>query len=507
MAKKKTTLLCVLDGFGFNPNKEGNAVALAKTPTITKLLETCPNSTLTTFGEKVGLPEGQMGNSEVGHLNIGAGRVVEQWLLRIDKALRGDILSKSEVFTKFLTGIPNTGRIHIAGLFSDGGVHSSNEHLFRLIEALSPLYQGEVLLHLFTDGRDTSPTSGEKYTEELVSFLKKFPKTKIASICGRFFAMDRDKRWERTEKAYKLIVNGEGTSSNDPISVFKDSYKAKITDEFIEPHSINYSGIKEGDGIIFWNFREDRMRQIARCLCVETFDGFSRAKIPFNKKQVVCFTDYDHTFNLPYLFEAIEIKNGLGEVVANSGLTQLRIAETEKYPHVTYFFNGGVEIPYPGEERILVPSPRDVKTYDQKPEMSAFAVTEKLIEAIESGKFDFIVINYANCDMVGHTGVLEAAIKAVETVDTCLGNVFQALAKVDGQAIIMADHGNAEQMIDYKTGHPHTAHTTFPVPVILYNVQNASKLHSGGALSDIAPTVLKMMGISKPAEMTGQALY
>lgn len=507
MTTKRTTLLCVLDGFGLNPNSEGNAVALAKTPTISGLLKKSPNSTLTTFGEVVGLPSGQMGNSEVGHLNIGAGRVIEQWLLRIDKALRGNMLATSSVFKNFKSTLSKDSTLHLAGLLSGGGVHSSKEHLYRLIESLASEFKGKILLHLFTDGRDTPPTSGEDYIEELSLFLEKFPAVKIATVCGRFYAMDRDKRWERTEKAFKLIRDGEGTKESDPITVFKKSYASNVTDEFIEPHTINYSGAKIGDGIIFWNFREDRMRQIVRSLCIDSFDGFSRSSVVFPRDRVISFTDYDHTFHLPYLFESIEIRNGLGEVVANAGLTQLRIAETEKYPHVTYFFNGGNEIPYPREDRILIPSPRDVKTYDQKPEMSAIEVTEKLVGAIESGKFDLIVVNFANCDMVGHTGVLSAAIKAVETVDTCLGKVLSALDKMKGQAVIIADHGNAEQMIDYETGEPHTAHTTFPVPVIIYGTQSAIRVRGGGALSDIAPTILKMMGISKPAEMTGAALY
>lgn len=506
MANPRTTLLCILDGFGLNPNPVGNAVALAEKPVLDNLFATCASSTLITHGERVGLPEGQMGNSEVGHLNIGAGRVVEQWLLRVARALQPQALQGSETWRRFITANSAAPSIHVIGLYSPGGVHSHSEHLKLLIERLVSAYSGIINLHLFTDGRDTAPQSAKTDLVELQRFLTSYPTCRIASICGRFFGMDRDKRWERTLKAWEAIACARGTEQHDPVAWIEHSYSQGITDEFIEPAVFTSSSFGADDGVIFFNFREDRMRQIVQALCVEGFDGFERGAPLPNSRQVLCFTDYDHRFHLPALCPAVEIKNHLGEVISRAGLKQMRIAETEKYPHVTYFLNGGIETPYAGEDRALIPSPRDVKTYDLKPEMSAQSVTDRTVEAIRSEQYALIIVNLANCDMVGHTGNLAAAIRAVETVDTCLGQMISALETVGGQGLIFADHGNAEQMVRYEDNTPFTAHTTFPVPVILFGHGLGRPLKDGGALSDIAPTTLKLMGIEPPPEMTGRSL-
>ena len=506
MVNPRTTLLCILDGFGLNPNPAGNAVALAKKPALDNLLATCPSSTLITHGERVGLPEGQMGNSEVGHLNIGAGRVVEQWLLRVSRALQPQTLQSSEIWRQFISTVSSAPCIHVVGLYSQGGVHSHSEHLKLLLERLIANYPGIINLHLFTDGRDTAPQSAQHDVAELQKFLSHYPNCRIASVCGRFFGMDRDKRWERTQKAWEAIACARGTEQNDPVAWINESYSRGITDEFIEPAIFSSAKLGPDDGVIFFNFREDRMRQIVQALCINDFDGFERdAQLP-NSKRVLCFTDYSHKFHLPALCPAVEIKNHLGEMVSKAGLKQMRIAETEKYPHVTYFLNGGIETPYAGEDRTLIPSPRDVKTYDLKPEMSAQAVTDKTVEAIRSGKYALIIVNLANCDMVGHTGNLTAAIRAVETVDHCLGQMIAALQEVGGQGLIFADHGNAEQMVRYEDNTPFTAHTTFPVPLILFGHGLAHSLKDGGSLSDIAPTALKLMRIESPPEMTGRSL-
>ena len=505
MSGSSTTLVCILDGFGLNSKEEGNAVAQARKPNIDRLMRSCPMTTLITHGERVGLPDGQMGNSEVGHLNIGAGREVEQWLLRISRALKGEFLSSSSQWREFVSVAQSSPTIHVIGLYSSGGVHSHLNHLHLLIERLLKESKSEVRLHLFTDGRDVSPNSARDDIEALQQFLSDKPRCKISTICGRFYGMDRDKRWERTKKAYDLIVKGVGASESDPLDFLERSYAEGITDEFIEPGVVNSAPVKEGDSIVFFNFREDRMRQIVRSLVVSDFDGFPREATPVKSQNILCFTDYDHTFHLPFLFEQLEIKNHLGEVVSSHGLRQLRVAETEKYPHVTYFLNGGIEKPYRGEDRVMVPSPRDVKTYDQKPEMSAAEVTQKVIEGISSRQYGLIVVNFANCDMVGHTGDLSAAVKAVETVDNCLGLIIGELEKINGVAVIFADHGNAEQMVNYSDGSPFTAHTTYPVPFIIFG-HSTKTLRQGGALCDVAPTVLQIMGISQPKEMTGQSL-
>ena len=502
------TLLCILDGFGFNPNSNGNAVAQAKKPVIDSLLAKCPNATLVTYGEAVGLPEGQMGNSEVGHLNIGAGREVEQWLLRISRAFKGSFLQDSAPYTSFCSSTQNSKTIHIVGLYSTGGVHSHLEHMKLFIKRLAQdNKKSKIALHLISDGRDVSPTAFKTDLAELQTFLKDFPQCDIASACGRFFAMDRDKRWERVQVAYDAIALGKGTVTSDLLGYVNECYAKGITDEFLEPAVTTQQKLEATDGLVFFNFREDRMREIVSALCAEKFDGFARTAPILPTSNVLCFTEYDHTLHLPFLFAQLDIRNHLGETVAKAGKKQLRVAETEKYPHVTYFLNGGIEKAYEGEDRKLVASPRDVKTYDLKPEMSAPGVMELVVEGIRSHHYDLIVVNFANCDMVGHTGVVPAGIKAVETVDACLGQILQALKEAKGQALIIADHGNAEQMVNYEDGTPHTAHTLFPVPVILVDYADKVELRKDGALCDVAPTILKMMKIAQPKEMTGKALF
>lgn len=503
----KPTLLCILDGFGLNPNSVGNAVALAKKPTFDSLWNHYPHATLTTFGEAVGLPEGQMGNSEVGHLNIGAGRCVEQWLLRISRALAGPFLASSKEYQTFLTATKTSRTIHVVGLYSSGGVHSHVEHAKLLIKRLSADTTATIALHLISDGRDVSPSAFQTDVKDLQNFMASLPRVEIRSICGRFFAMDRDNRWERVRQAYDAIALGKGAAVTDPQTYVTELHAKGTTDEFLDPGVMARTPLEKGDGFVFFNFRADRMREIVAALCNKTFSEFERSAPLPAPEQVLCFTEYDATFGLPVLFPQVDIKNHIGEVVARAGVKQLRVAETEKYPHVTYFLNGGIEKAYEGEDRQLVPSPRDVKTYDLKPEMSAPGVTELVVQGLRSKKYGLIVVNFANCDMVGHTGVAPAGVAAVEAVDACLGEIMTTLKSVGGQALIIADHGNAEQMINYADGSPHTAHTTFPVPVILVDYSERVALRHDGALCDVAPTILKMMGIAQPAEMTGRALF
>lgn len=503
---RKTTLLCVLDGLGLNPESDGNAVFHARTPTLDKLYEEYPYSTLTTFGQRVGLPEGQMGNSEVGHLNIGAGRVVEQWLQLIRREFREGRVRSKAAFQSFLQNIQEDGAIHLVGLYSSGGVHSHRDHLTSLIETLRETFTGQIVLHPITDGRDTSPNAARKDLAELVELIEGDAAIQIGSVSGRFYTMDRDSRWERIEKGYRAVFEGEGEQVEDPVEYCQKSYENETTDEFLVPVTVDPRPLTEKDGVLFFNFRADRMRQIVRALSDPDFDQFERrAPVP-SREKILTFAEYDKRFHLPFLFELPDIKNHLGEVISNHGLTQLRTAETEKYPHVTYFLNGGVEGELKGETRAVLPSPRDVKTYDEKPEMSAFEVTEVVLDSIRDGAHDLIVVNFANCDMVGHTGDFDAAVKAVETVDHCLGRILEALQKSSGQALIIADHGNAEQMKDYGTGGPHTSHTTYPVPVILFGRNDVNALRNDGALCDVAPTILELMEMKPPAEMTGESL-
>ena len=503
---KKLTMLMILDGFGNNPRKDGNAIELANTPVIDKLFKQNPNTIIKTSGLDVGLPEGQMGNSEVGHTNIGAGRIVYQELTRITKAIEdGDFFTNPELTAAIDNCKKNHTKLHIMGLLSDGGVHSHTRHLYALLELAKRKDFEDVYVHCFLDGRDTPPASGENFIAELEEKMAEKGVGKIASITGRFYAMDRDKRWERVQKAYDALVNGIGEKYASATQAIEDSYQKEIFDEFVLPTLIcnndePIATIGANDSVVFFNFRPDRAREITRSLVDKEFTGFERKYFPL---YYVCFTNYDDTIeNVHIVFKKDEIKNTFGEIISKKGLTQLRIAETEKYAHVTFFFNGGEEKQYKGEDRILIPSPK-VETYDLKPEMSAIEVTDKVVEAIESQKYDCIILNYANPDMVGHTGSLEAAIKAIETIDTCVGRVVEAIEKVNGVVLITADHGNSEQMIDYTTGEPHTAHTTNPVPLILVGKKATLK---SGRLADLAPTMLDIMGIEKPAEMTGTSL-
>ena len=500
-------MLMILDGFGINENKKANAVKLANTPNIDKLMKTWPTTTIYTSGLNVGLPDGQMGNSEVGHTNIGAGRIVYQDLTRITKSIEdGDFFSIKELTGAIENCQKNHSKLHIMGLLSDGGVHSHIRHLYALLELAKRKDFEDVYVHCFLDGRDTPPASGESYIMKLEEKMKEKGVGKIASISGRFYAMDRDKRWERVVKAYDALVNGEGEKATSAIAAIESSYQKEVFDEFVVPTIIcngddPVATISENDSVIFYNFRPDRAREITRSLVDPEFKEFKTKPLHL---YYVCFTQYDETIpNVEIAFKPETLKNTFGEYVSKKGLTQLRIAETEKYAHVTFFFNGGEEKQYKGEDRILVPSPK-VETYDLKPEMSAYEVTDKVVEAIQSDKYDSIILNYANPDMVGHTGNLEAAIQAIEAIDTCVQKVVEAVEEKNGIIMMTADHGNAEQMIDYKTGEPHTAHTTNPVPLVLIGVEGV-KLKTG-KLADLAPTMLELMELPKPEEMTGESL-
>lgn len=508
--KDKLTMLMILDGFGINPNKDGNAVELAKTPNIDKLMKKYPTTQIKTSGLAVGLPEGQMGNSEVGHTNIGAGRIVYQELTRITKSIEnGDFFTNPEFIAAIENCKKNNTKLHILGLLSDGGVHSHIRHLFGLLEMAKRRDFEDVYVHCFLDGRDTPPASAESYIIKLQDKMQEKGIGKIASISGRFYSMDRDKRWERVKKCYDALVNGEGNKAGSVINAIENSYQKEVFDEFVEPTVIcngeePVAKIEKNDSVIFFNFRPDRAREITRALVDKDFDGFETKK-DLNL-YFVCFTNYDETMpNVHIAFKKEPLKNTFGEYISKKGYTQLRIAETEKYAHVTFFFNGGEEKQYEGEDRILVPSPK-VETYDLKPEMSAYEVTDKVLDAIKNDKYDVIILNYANPDMVGHTGSLSAAIKAVETIDECVGKVVKLVEEKQGNLIITADHGNAEQMIDYKTGEPHTAHTTNPVPLILVTKKEDIKLRKDGKLADLAPTMLDLMNLDKPEEMTGISL-
>ena len=508
--KDKLTMLMILDGFGDNPNEDGNAIKLAKTPNIDKLMKKYSNVDIFTSGLAVGLPEGQMGNSEVGHTNIGAGRIVYQELTRITKSIEdGDFFSNQEFIEAIDNCKKNNSKLHILGLVSDGGVHSHIRHLYGLLEMAKRRDFEDVYVHCFLDGRDTPPASAESYVVKLQEKMNEKGVGKIASISGRFYAMDRDKRWQRVQKCYDAMVKGEGIKAGNVVKAIEDSYQKEVFDEFVEPTVIcngeePVATIGKNDSVIFFNFRPDRAREITRALVDTEFNEFDTKK-DLNL-YYVCFTNYDETMpNVHIAFKKEQLKNTFGEYISDLGYTQLRIAETEKYAHVTFFFNGGEEKQYEGEDRILVPSPK-VETYDLKPEMSAYEVTDKVIDAIRQDKYDAIILNYANTDMVGHTGSLSAAIKAVETIDECVGRVVELVEEKQGNLLITADHGNAEQMIDYKTGEPHTAHTTNPVPLILVTSDEKLKLKQGGKLADLAPTMLDLMNLEKPEEMTGNSL-
>ena len=507
---KKPTVLMILDGYGLNDKCEANAVCEGKTPVMDQLMSQCPFVKGNASGMAVGLPEGQMGNSEVGHLNMGAGRIVYQELTRITKEIQdGDFFKNEALLAAVKNAKENNSALHFMGLLSDGGVHSHITHLFGLLELAKREGLEKVYVHCFLDGRDTPPASGKGYIEELQAKMKEIGVGEIATVSGRYYAMDRDNRWDRVELAFKAMINGEGVKGTDATEAVQASYDAEKTDEFVLPTVIEKEGkpvatVQDKDSVVFFNFRPDRAREITRAFCDDDFKGFSREK----KLDVtfVCFTDYDETIgNKLVAFVKQEIKNTFGEYLAAHNMTQARIAETEKYAHVTFFFNGGVEEPNKGEDRILVKSPK-VATYDLKPEMSAYEVCDKLVDAIKSDKYDVIIINFANPDMVGHTGVEAAAIKAVEVVDECVGRAVDALKEVDGQMFICADHGNCEQLVDYETGEPFTAHTTNPVPFILVNADPSYTLRENGCLADIIPTLIELMGMEQPAEMTGKSL-
>lgn len=507
---KKPVVLMILDGYGLNKKQEANAVYEAKTPVMDKLMAECPFVEGNASGLAVGLPDGQMGNSEVGHLNMGAGRIVYQELTRITKSIAdGDFFENEEFLAAVENCKKNNSALHMYGLVSDGGVHSHNTHIYGLLELAKRNGLEKVYVHCFLDGRDTPPASGKDFVAALEEKMAEIGVGKVASVMGRYYAMDRDNRWDRVELAYKALTLGEGNKNESATAAIQASYDDGKTDEFVMPTVVTENGapvglINDNDSIIFFNFRPDRAREITRAFCDDEFAGFAR-----EKKQglvYVCFTDYDETIgNKLVAFKKQMITNTFGEFLAANGKTQARIAETEKYAHVTFFFNGGIEEPNAGEDRILVKSPK-VATYDLQPEMSAPQVCDKLVEAIGSDKYDVIIINFANPDMVGHTGVESAAISAVEAVDACVGRAVEAIKNVGGVMFICADHGNAEQLVDYETGAPFTAHTTNPVPFILVNADENLGLREGGCLADIAPTLIEIMGMEQPKEMTGKSL-
>ncbi|MBE6918381.1 MAG: 2,3-bisphosphoglycerate-independent phosphoglycerate mutase [Ruminococcaceae bacterium] len=500
MNKTPTTLI-IMDGFGLMAASGSNAVTLANTPVLDRLFAEYANTTLSASGLDVGLPDGQMGNSEVGHTNIGGGRVVFQDLPRISRAIEDGSFFRNEAYNKAMDNCAANGSsLHLYGLLSDGGVHSHVDHLWALMRMAKEKGLEKVYIHAFLDGRDVSPTSGRDFVKQCVDKCAEIGVGKIATVMGRYYVMDRDKRWERVQLAYDAMVYGEGIQNEDPVDAVEKSYNAGVTDEFVEPVVCDRDGtISDGDSIIFFNYRPDRAREITRALVDPAFDGFQREFFPTT---YVCNTEYDATMpNVLVAWPRVLVKNGLGEYLSSLGLTQLRIAETEKYAHVTFFFNGGVEKQYPGEDRVLVASPK-VATYDLQPEMSAIEVCDKCVERINSGAYDVIILNFANCDMVGHTGVLEAAVKAVETVDACVGRVVDATLKMGGIAMVTADHGNAEQM-KQPDGSPMTAHTTNLVPFILCGAGTELR---PGRLADIAPTILDVMGLACPEEMDGQTL-
>ena len=525
--KQRPVVLMVLDGYGLSDNKEANAIAIANTPVMDKLEAECPFVKGFASGLAVGLPDGQMGNSEVGHMNIGSGRIIYQDLTLITKYIEDGVFFKNEELLRAIENCKkNNSDLHIWGLLSDGGVHSHNTHLYAILELCKREGLEKVFIHPFFDGRDTPPASGKDYLQELVDKANEIGVGKVASLSGRYYAMDRDNNWDRIQKAYDSLVLGEGEKATDPVAAMQASYNNGVTDEFVLPTVITdeagkpLSLVKPNDSVIFFNFRPDRAREITKAFCFKDEDIASQPGDAADTKCIkylkrangympltyVCFKDYDETIPNKFVaFKKEEIKNTLGEYLASNGLKQLRIAETEKYAHVTFFFNGGIEEPNKDEDRILVNSPA-VATYDLQPEMSAPEVSEKLDAMITSGKYDVVIINFANPDMVGHTGVLEAAVKAVERIDQCVGAAVEAVKSVNGVLFICADHGNCEQMVNYETGAPHTAHTTNPVPFILYNYDPAYTLREGGRLCDIAPTLLQIMNLPQPKEMTGESL-
>jgi 2,3-bisphosphoglycerate-independent phosphoglycerate mutase len=504
---KRPVVLVVLDGWGYRAEREGNAIALASTPTWDVIVARHPRTLLDASGLAVGLPAGQMGNSEVGHLNLGAGRVVMQDLVRIDESIRDRSFFRNPAFVRACDAASESGgTVHLMGLIGAGGVHAIDKHLCALIDLCAERKVPRVAIHALLDGRDTMPRSALGYMRQLIAYAH--GRAEIASLGGRYFGMDRDKRWDRTEKWYRVSVRGEGPQGADPLEVIRAAYERNETDEFITPTVITRDGkavapMRDGDALICFNYRADRMRQIVRALTQADFKDFDVSGRP--SLTLVTMTAYDRTFDVPVAFPPQSMVNIMGEVVSNAGMTMFRTAETEKYAHVTYFFNGGVETPFPGEDRLLVPSQK-VATYDLMPEMSAPGVTDVLCNAIEQREHDFILCNYANGDMVGHTGSLPATITAVETVDGCLKRVLESAGKADARVVVTADHGNCELMIDPETGGPHTAHTTSPVPIIVLDPNDARPMRKGGALCDVGPTLLTMLELEQPKEMTGSDL-
>lgn len=504
---KSPTMLIILDGYGIGKEYEGNAVYLGKTPNFDRLIREYPNAQLEASGLSVGLPQGQMGNSEVGHLNIGSGRIVYQELTRISKSISdGDFFDKEEFLATIDNAKENNSKVHLIGLVSDGGVHSHNTHIYALLELMKKHDFKDVYVHAILDGRDVSPSIGKVHIKELMDKMEELEVGKIASVSGRYYAMDRDKRWNRTELAYKAMVLGQGKHHENPLALVLESYEKDTTDEFIMPTVITQDGeplatVETGDSIILFNFRPDRMRQLTRALVDYEFEGFERKKIV--STFTVTMTDYDKNIeNVHRAFRSETLRNTLGEYISHKGLSQLRVAETEKYAHVTFFFNGGREEPFVNEDRVLVPSPK-VSTYDLKPEMSAYEVKDEVLKNIKKDEYDLIILNFANPDMVGHTGSVPATIKAVETVDECLGEIADLLEEKNGSALITADHGNSENLIE-DDGNPVTSHTTNKVPLIYLGKKNVELRN--GILADISPTILDIMGLEKPEEMTGQTL-
>jgi 2,3-bisphosphoglycerate-independent phosphoglycerate mutase len=510
VATNQPVILVVLDGFGINPKKEGNAIANASMPNMDSLLRNYPNSSLSMSGLDVGLPDGQMGNSEVGHMILGAGRIVYQDLTLIHKDIDEGNFGKNPIILNALrTTKAGGGRLHLMGLLGDGGVHSHQRHMEALIEMAQCETVAPVYLHLFLDGRDTPPNSAEQFILDLNEKLKAWPDVKIATLIGRYYAMDRDKRWDRVEKAYLCLTEGAGKLADSPLEAIRNSYKEGVTDEFVLPTVIRSAVpeglIRDGDGVIFFNFRADRARELTRALIDADFKEFRRTRC-VKLATYTTMTQYDETFRVPVAYPPRELRKILGEVASQHGLKQLRIAETEKYAHVTYFFNGGEEKEFPGEQRILIPSPKDVPTYEFKPEMSARQVTEALVKKLTEEHINLVIANFANADMVGHTGNFEASVKACEVIDECLGKVVDVALSQKGRVVITADHGNIEQLIDYDTGMPHTAHTINRVPVILVDEERKrSRLKEGTAI-DVAPTVLQLLALPQPSEMTGHSL-
>ena len=512
MKNKGPLLLAILDGWGEGENKETDAIQAAYTPNMDRLKGEYPSASLLAHNGAVGLPEGQMGNSEVGHLNIGAGRIVYQDYTRINRAIETGELAENKVLVETMNGcVKNDTSLHLLGLVSDGGVHSHINHLTALLELAAQKGLTKVFVHAFMDGRDTPPTSGAGYLKDLQTAIARIGVGRIATVSGRYYAMDRDNRWNRVEKAWQALVDGKGVIAADPVAAVEDAYKHEETDEFIKPIVIveddkPVSTIDDGDSVMFFNFRADRARELTRAFTLPDFDGFAPRKRP-KLQQYITMTVYDKTFDLPVAFPPLQLTRILGEEISRRGLKQLRIAETEKYAHVTFFFNGGVEKPFPLEDRILIPSPKEVATYDEKPEMSAYEVTDTLLEVLDKNEYDVIILNYANADMVGHSGIFEAAVKACEAVDSCVGRIVAKVQELQGVALITADHGNADTMREENSGEVITAHSLNQVPFILVDdALKERKLKTGGALKDIAPTILPLLDITVPEEMEGECL-